>query len=128
MAASEDEVLASIALKYFVDNPLKYPDYDPHNFKELKFVPAVSPDGRSLKGSPMEVFTSPEASVLKLLVVHPSVRDIASEKLKLKVHPPTSLIMPLLEKNAPNDTTTARSWFEALAGRIAGPSHTCAFR
>ena len=103
-----------------MDNPLKYPDYDPHNFKETKFVPAVSPDGKSIKGSPTEVFTSPDVSVFKFLVIHPTAREIAPERLKLKQHPPTSLIMPLLEKSAPNDIATARSWFEALAGRIAG--------
>ena len=121
ISAGEVENLASIALKYFMDNSSKYyPDYDPHSFKNAKFVPAMTFDGKMTKGSPTEVFIHPDASVLEFLVVHPSVREVATDKLKLRQHPPISLILPLLESRAPQDVPTARRWFEALAGRLMG--------
>ena len=116
-------MLAAAAFKYFIDNSAKYHDYDPHNFKDVKFIPAINADGKSMKGTPTEVFISPDASVLKFLVVHPSARDIASDKLKLQQNPPTSAILPLLEKSAPQDAAIARLWFEALAARITGTHH-----
>ena len=43
-------------------------------------------------------------------------------KLCVKEHPPTSMLVKLLQSTPPLDTKQARAWFEALAGRISGKS------
>jgi len=42
IAASDNLTIRTKALTFFLDNlPAKYTDYDPHNFRDLAFVPAV---------------------------------------------------------------------------------------
>lgn len=62
----------------------------------------------------------PDSAVFGFYVVDPSIRGVALDKLKLKKHPPTSLVVPLLEKSAPQTQAGARQWFEVLAGRLSG--------
>ena len=68
----------------------------------------------------MQVFVEQESAVLGFLVVHPSIRDVAAEKLKLRKYPPTGQVVQRLRSAAPHEETLAREWFETLAGRIAG--------
>lgn len=120
LASDPDETLRSAALRYFLENNTKYPDYDPAAVNNLAFVPAVQADGKSTMGTPGQVFIEPEAAVFGFLTVHPSIRNDARDKLKLKAHPPASLVLPVLEKSPPRDPSVAREWFEALAGRVSG--------
>ncbi len=61
-----------------------------------------------------------DCAILGFNVVDPSVKDVALTKLGLDRHPPTSMIVSLLEKGAPRTHDLARQWFEVLAGRIGG--------
>ncbi|KAH8112414.1 hypothetical protein DFH11DRAFT_1607467 [Phellopilus nigrolimitatus] len=119
LASHGDESLRSAALRYFLDNSTKYySDYDPASFNDLAYVPAMRPDGQTTMGTPGRVFVEPEAAVLGFLVVHPSIREEATNKLKLKKQPPTTLVLPVLEKSFPQNPVVARQWYEALAARI----------
>jgi hypothetical protein len=42
IAASDNPTVRAKALTFFLDNlSVKYSDYDPHNFRDIAFVPAV---------------------------------------------------------------------------------------
>ena len=120
LAASEDSALRPIALQYFFDNIAKYPEYDPFDFASLAFVPAVRSDGSETMGLPGNVYVEPEAALLGFLTVHPDIREVAVEKLKLQQSPPVASLVPLLESSPPKDPAIARKWFEVLAGRLSG--------
>ena len=139
IAASDNQTVREKALTFFLDNlSLKYSDYDPKNFRDLAFVPAVRGSEKVL-AKPFEVrgslitalphlddtgywqlYASPEWAALGFLVVDPLLRDGAESKLKLNSHPPTSEIVALLERSPPRDETIARQWFEVLSGRVPG--------
>jgi hypothetical protein len=137
IAASDNQIVREKALTFFLDNlSLKYSEYDPNNYRDLAFVPAVRGSEKVL-AKPFEVrgsliialpqlddtgqlYASPEWAALGFLVVDPLLRDGAASKLKLNTHPPTSEIVALLERSPPRDETTARQWFEVLSGRVPG--------
>jgi hypothetical protein len=55
IAASDDPTVRTKALTFFLDNiSVKYPDYDPNNFQDLAFVPAVRGSEKVL-AKPLEV-------------------------------------------------------------------------
>ena len=120
LAASEDSALRKIALQYFFDNITKYPEYDPLDFANVDFVPAVCADGTETMGSPGKVYVESDAGLLGFLIVHPNIREAAVEKLKLQSSPPVTSLVPLLESSPPKDPVIARKWFEVLAGRLSG--------
>lgn len=124
LAADEDETLRSVALQYFLDNIAKYPEYNPSSFADLAFVPAVQPDGKSTMASPTRVFLEQDVALLGFLTVHPGVREVAMEKLKIGRHPPVFSLIPLLETSFPKDSALAHQWFEYLASRLTG---TCLY-
>lgn len=128
LASDEDETLRAAALQYFLDNISKYPEYDPSSFNDVTFIPAVQSDGKSVMGSPAKVFAESDAALLGFLIVHPSVRDVAIDKLKLRRHPSAGSLISLLENSPPVDLAVARQWFEYLAGRLTGkPFHSKSF-
>lgn len=55
MAASPDVSLRSVALKYFLDNYNRYPEYDAMMFADVAYLPALKTDGQSVMGTPKEV-------------------------------------------------------------------------
>ncbi|KAL5498075.1 hypothetical protein ACEPAH_3006 [Sanghuangporus vaninii] len=118
LASDQGESLRSTALRYFLDNTSKYDDYDPDKFNHLAFVPALRPSGESTLGTPRQVFADAEAAMFGFLVVQPGIRHDARDKLKLKHYPPTSLLLPVLEKSPPQDPSISRKWFEELASHI----------
>ncbi|KAL5514880.1 hypothetical protein ACEPAG_2196 [Sanghuangporus baumii] len=118
LASDQDGFLRSTALRYFLDNTSKYDDYDPDKFNHLAFVPAERPNGESTLGTPGQVFVDAEAAMFGFLVVQPGIRHDARDKLKLKHYPPTSLILPILEKSSPQEPSISRTWFEELASHI----------
>ena len=125
LASNTEETLRSTALNYLLDNITKYPDYDPMDFKDVAFVPALSSDGKPSMGTPHQVYVDPDAIIFGFMVVHPSIRGTATEKLKLKQHPPTSLILPILESSPPREIPEAQKMFEVLAGRVSGNIILC---
>ena len=49
LAASNDEAIRTAALKYFFDNiTTRYSDYDPENFSNVAFVPALKDNSKTL--------------------------------------------------------------------------------
>lgn len=55
IAASDNLIIRTKALTFFLDNlPVKYTDYDPHDFRDLAFVPAVLGPEKVL-AKPLEV-------------------------------------------------------------------------
>ncbi|KAI0060543.1 hypothetical protein BV25DRAFT_1908367 [Artomyces pyxidatus] len=118
LASSTDASLRSKALRFFLDNlTSKYPDYDPQNFHDFAFIPAISGSDRVL-AKPADVFANPEWAALGFMVISPELRDDALTKLKIAASPPTARLVALLEKAPPKDELTARQYFEVLAGRI----------
>lgn len=55
IAASDDPTMRMKALTYFLDKiSVKYSDYDPHDFRDLAFVPAIRGSEKVL-AKPLEV-------------------------------------------------------------------------
>ncbi|KIJ62083.1 hypothetical protein HYDPIDRAFT_176650 [Hydnomerulius pinastri MD-312] len=122
LCASQDAAVRSVAFKYLCDNiPSKYPDYNADNFANIEFIPAESEDGHHM-GNLREVFSNPQWKALGFSVVQTSYRDAAVSKLGVQEHPPTSMLLAMLEKTPPPNEATARKWFEILSERI--PSFT----
>ncbi|KAH9177932.1 hypothetical protein EDB89DRAFT_2111997 [Lactarius sanguifluus] len=115
LTASDNQIVREKALAFFLNNlSLKYSNYDPNNYRDLAFVPAVR-GSEKLLAKPFELYASPEWATLGFLVVDPLLQDGTASKLKLNSHPPTSEIVTLLEGSPPIDETTARQWFEVLS-------------
>ena len=137
LAASANAAVRVLALKYLIDNiPKRYDDYDPANFQDIAYVPALRGDN-SVQGTPKEarhstvflfhvfitcsqVFADPNWGSFGFLVVQPNYRADALVKLKISTQPPASLLVSLLRKLPPKDVSQARQWFTLLAGRISG--------
>jgi hypothetical protein len=67
-----------------------------------------------------KVFSNPKWASLGFLIAHPSLDEDARTKLKIKDRPEPSALVTVLGMTPPKDETTARQWFGALAGHIAG--------
>ncbi|KAH9034488.1 hypothetical protein EDB85DRAFT_2222292 [Lactarius pseudohatsudake] len=118
ITASNNQTVREKALTFFLDNlSVKYSDYDPNNYQDLAFVPALRGSEKVL-AKPFELYASPKWATLGFLVVDPLFRGDAARKLKLNSHPPTSKIMTLLKTSPPIDETTARQWFEVLSDHV----------
>ncbi|KAF8972951.1 hypothetical protein BDZ97DRAFT_1778504 [Flammula alnicola] len=116
LCADKDSNIRTVALKYLIDNVgSRYQDYDPMDFKDIKFIPAVKGSEMCL-GNIQEVFSSPWAAV-GFLVLQPSYQTHAS-KLKIKDHPPTSQLMFLLQSKPPASEAEAAELFRLMAGRV----------
>ncbi|KAI0313421.1 hypothetical protein OF83DRAFT_1175689 [Amylostereum chailletii] len=118
LAAGPDVAVRRKALAFFLDNFVtKYSDYDPQQYFDLAFIPAVQLTGSKL-AKPSEVFANPEWLPLGFAIVASDLRDHALTKLKIPNHPPTGKIVTLLESHPPENEEMARKWFETLSGRI----------
>jgi hypothetical protein len=95
----------------------KYPDFDPMVFADVPFLPAFK-NGQPTVGTPKEVFANQQWAEFGLLVVPPTMPQDAIVKLKIKQHPPTGLLVGLLEKNPPKDGAQATKWFGILATQL----------
>ncbi|KAF8128969.1 hypothetical protein EV363DRAFT_1220883 [Boletus edulis] len=119
LCSSSDASVRMSAFKYLCDNiPSKYPDYNPDNFGHIAFILAEGEDGTHL-GRLGEVFSGTQWKLLGFSVVQDSCREAAVSKLGIQPHPPTSMLLSLLEKTPPPNEATARQWFEILAERIS---------
>ncbi|KAI0701855.1 hypothetical protein BC835DRAFT_1435271 [Cytidiella melzeri] len=119
LAAGPDEKIRSVALKYFLDNHgTRYTDYRPSSFVNLAFIPSVK-GTVPVMGKPGEVFASHTWASMGLLVTRPSLGPDAINKLGIRDHPPTTMLVSLLERNPPENVQTARQWYGAMASRIA---------
>ncbi|EIN13823.1 hypothetical protein PUNSTDRAFT_117488 [Punctularia strigosozonata HHB-11173 SS5] len=118
LAASQNVGIRTKALRYFLDNHRdRYNSYDPEEFAQVSFVPAT--DGKNTRlGTPKEVFVGLEWSALGFLVVEPSLRNDALAKLKIREHPPTSMLVALLQNSPPKTHAVAQQWFTVLASRV----------
>jgi hypothetical protein len=115
-----------------------YKDYDPSNFGEIAFIPAVK-DKTSCLETPKgvssyhikfmslvelsQVCSNSEWATLGFSVTSQNLPADALAKLKIRQHPLTSRIVALLEKSPPKDGAEAKSWFDILSGRIHGSIH-----
>jgi hypothetical protein len=133
LCASDDPDIRPVALRYFLDNvTIRYPHYDPVNFGDLLFIPSSTRLGspkevrlsylltRALITGVTQVFSNPEWALFGLLVVHPGIQPHDVPKLKLREHPPASLLIDLLSTSPPTNHAEATKFFGTLAGRIAG--------
>jgi len=139
VAASDNPTVRTKAFTFFLDNlSVKYPDYNPYDFRDLAFVPAVLGSERLLAKpfevrdvflsrlsftyttNPCQLYASPEWAALGFAIADPLLHEGTASKLKLHNHPPTSELVTLLAKLPPGDEETARRWFEVLSGRVPG--------
>ncbi|KAH7929282.1 hypothetical protein BV22DRAFT_1081369, partial [Leucogyrophana mollusca] len=119
LCASSDTDIRNLAFKYLVDNlGSRYPDYVPEQVADVAFIPALE-GSIARMGTLKEVFADPEWASLGFPVVQPAFRDVAITKLGLRTHPPSFMLVSLLEKNPPKDENAARQCFETLAGHVA---------
>ncbi|KAG6857275.1 hypothetical protein H0H87_007108 [Tephrocybe sp. NHM501043] len=65
------------------------------------------------------VFSTPDWATMGFLVTPVSVQIDAITKLKIKQHPPTAMIVDLLERTPPKDQAEARAWFAVLGSRVS---------
>ena len=136
LAASADSHVRSVALKYFLDNrTTKYSDYKLSAVAHIAFVPAVRGNTECLV-KPSEVsrrsschrerylmlvwqaFASHNWAKFGLPVA--KLDQDAVVKLGIPEHPPTSVLVSILQDNPPDNEAVARDWFGSLTSRIAG--------
>ncbi|KAF8497439.1 hypothetical protein F5888DRAFT_1634399 [Russula emetica] len=125
IAASDNPSMRKKAFSFFLDNISKkkkkkencYFDYDPNNFQDLAFIPAILGSEKVL-AKPFELCTDAKWAALGFTIVDPTLRSCAESKLKLNKHPPTSELVTLLKISPPEDEATARQWFQALSGCV----------
>ncbi|KAF8894925.1 hypothetical protein CPB84DRAFT_1816083 [Gymnopilus junonius] len=116
LCAHEDANVRSAGLKYLIDNmENKYQDYDPMEFKAIRYIPALR-GSESCLGTVQEVYSNQWAAV-GFLVLQPAYQRYMS-KLKIKEHPPVSQLMTLLQSKPPGDDVEARVLFRLLAERV----------
>lgn len=60
-------------------------------------------------------------------IVDPQLPAEWASTLKLKATPEVRMILPVLRKNPPKDTATARRWFDILGGRLSGKVTFCKY-
>ncbi|KAG5646295.1 hypothetical protein DXG03_003892 [Asterophora parasitica] len=119
LCASTDTHIRTVALKYLLDNmATHYKHYDSSHFGDVAFIPAIKSSEPCL-GTLKEVFFNADWAIMGFLVTASTLPLDAVSKLKIRQHPPTSVIVDLLERTPPKDDTQARSWFSVLAGRVA---------
>ncbi|GLB37239.1 putative protein of unknown function (DUF3684) [Lyophyllum shimeji] len=119
LCASTDSNIRAVALKYLLENiGTHYKDYDPSNYSDVAFIPAIK-SAKPCVGTPKEVFSNLDWAAMGFSVIHPTLHLDGVSKLKVKQHPPTSVIVDLLERTPPKDEVEARLWFSILAGRIS---------
>ncbi|KZT69065.1 hypothetical protein DAEQUDRAFT_751065 [Daedalea quercina L-15889] len=119
LAASPDQKVRPVALRYFLDSlTTRYQDYDPSNFSQIAFIPALKSQ-QPYMAKPSEVYASSEWASLGFATVDPSLRADALLRLKIREHPPTAALVHLLQISPPSNDAVAREWFGVLASRIA---------
>ncbi|KAI0822620.1 hypothetical protein BC628DRAFT_1388241 [Trametes gibbosa] len=124
LAASQDEKVRSAALKYLLDNyTTRYPNYDPIDFSNVSYVPAVK-NGKPCLGKPHEVFSASEWATLGFVVIDPSLKGEALMHLKIQEHPAGVRLVNLLKTNPPSTEDIAKQWFTILASRVTTFSST----
>ena len=65
------------------------------------------------------MFSETQWKVLGFSVVQDNCREAAVGKLGIQRHPPTSMLLSLLEKTPPLNEAIAQQWFEILSERIS---------
>ncbi|KIM45164.1 hypothetical protein M413DRAFT_428973 [Hebeloma cylindrosporum] len=116
LCSTEDASIRTAALKYLIDNVAsRYQDYDPMNFKDVRFIPALNGRDHCL-GTVQEVFSAPWSAV-NFLALQPAYQPHAN-KLKIKDHPPAPQLISRLQSKPPESAAEARSLFGLLAGRV----------
>ncbi|KAF5386054.1 hypothetical protein D9615_002424 [Tricholomella constricta] len=119
LCASTDTHIRTAALKYLLDNMVThYKNYEPSAFEDVAFIPAIK-SSKPCLGTLREVFSKADWAIMGFLITPPTLHLDAVSKLKIKQHPPTSLIVDLLGRTPPKDEVEARSWFSVLAGRVS---------
>ncbi|EDR11411.1 uncharacterized protein LACBIDRAFT_313549 [Laccaria bicolor S238N-H82] len=117
LCASQDSELHTSALNYLIDNlSTRYQEYDPTNFDDIHFIPALNGTEMCL-GSPKEVFSNAQWASLGFLIASPKIQRNAV-KLKLKEHPSASQLTTFLQKRRPASKAEAKAWFAVLSGRV----------
>ncbi|KAG6878540.1 hypothetical protein C0993_004438 [Termitomyces sp. T159_Od127] len=124
LCASADSHTRSIALKYLLDHiGNHYKDYDPSDFETIAFIPAMKASTPCI-GTVKEVFSNPDWAMMGFLVTPDTLPLDAILKLKIKQHPPTAMLVDLLERKPPQNQGEAKAWFSVLGSRVPDFSST----
>ncbi|KAG6908391.1 hypothetical protein DXG01_004820 [Tephrocybe rancida] len=119
LCASAGSQVRNIALKYLLDHiGNHYKDYDPWAFVNVAFIPAMKASSPCM-GTIKEVFSTPDWAIMGFLITPVSLQLDATAKLKIKQHPPTTMIVDLLEQTPPKNQAEARAWFSILGSRVS---------
>lgn len=140
MAASDNPTARTKAFTFLLDNLNDiYPGYNPQDFWDLPFVPAVlgsekmlakPSEVRDLPPSlfffsfidPWQVCADPKWTALGFAIVDPMLPDEAASKLRLNLRPQDADLVTLLARSPPEDETTARKWLELFCDCVSGRS------
>ncbi|KIK92678.1 hypothetical protein PAXRUDRAFT_829728 [Paxillus rubicundulus Ve08.2h10] len=118
LCASPDATVRMAAFKFLCDNmSSRYPEYNPDSFANIAFVPAENDDGLHLE-TLGNVFYGNQWKALGFSIVQSNFRE-ATEKLGVKQHPPTPMLLSMLEKTPPASEAIARQWFDTLSEHIS---------
>ncbi|KAG8215924.1 hypothetical protein J3R82DRAFT_7898 [Butyriboletus roseoflavus] len=100
LCSSSDAAIRTTAFKYLCDNiPLKYPGLQSRQLR-AHLLYSFREYSLALSGK-YSAFQS----------LQDSCREAAVSKLGIQPHPPTSMLLSLLEKTPPPNEATARHWF-----------------
>lgn len=130
LASLDDAVIGSKALLYFFEKQIYRDTYDPKAASQHAFVPcrvngpSHVPEMTRLR--PTEVFTNPEAAMMRFPIVA-GVNALDVTKLHLRSDPPPAMLVSKLVNHPPTNLSTAKAVFEYLASvQSAFSSHDLA--
>ncbi|KNZ80421.1 Sacsin [Termitomyces sp. J132] len=119
LCASANSHTRTTALKYLLDHiGSHYEDYDPSKYEAIAFIPAMRASTPCM-GTVKEVFSNSDWAMMGFLVTPTTLQPDALSKLKIKQHPPTTMVVDLLERMPPKNQVEARAWFSVLGSRVS---------
>ncbi|KAH7914527.1 hypothetical protein BJ138DRAFT_1123419 [Hygrophoropsis aurantiaca] len=117
LASHSDGHIREAALTYFLANHDEhYEEYEPGQFSNIAFIPALTNGGEACVGTPEQVFLDDHWTIMGFYKLDTGKIDRKKAmRLKIQKRPSASNVISLLEKTPPPDDATARLWFEFLA-------------
>ncbi|KAG9312490.1 hypothetical protein JVU11DRAFT_6877 [Chiua virens] len=113
LCSSGDTLVKTAAFPYFCKHlESQYSDYDPHNFRDIKFIPAENSTGENACwGTQWKTFGFSIANV-------PTTEsESLLSQLGIQQHPSSTTLLKQLEKSS-QDEKMASQWFECLVDCI----------
>ncbi|KAF9529296.1 hypothetical protein CPB83DRAFT_906254 [Crepidotus variabilis] len=117
LCAGTDEKIRATAFQYLIDHiDSQYPTFDPNDFREHRFIPALKGSHACLANI-TEVYSRSQWSSMGFMILQPKYQ-VHANKLKIREHPSAGHLITLLRSKPPESHAQAVEWFSLLASRV----------